>query len=485
VSSAIAQVEPTSDERLINGRYRILEPMGRGGTAVVYRAWDTTLEVERALKIMSASITPGSSLAKRFHREARTMARMQHPHILVVSDAGLDADRPWMAMELLSGGSLRERLDRCGCLDLHQAVSVTLALLSALQHAHALGVIHRDVKPGNLLMDDSGVVKLADFGLARVVSRATALTRTGTVMGTFAYMAPEQRTDASRLDHRADIYGAACTLYALLTGSDPYDLGVPEAAEDRFATLPAEICEVIQGGTAYKVEDRHASAAEMAEALKQAYERVSAGYLPPLTLPVASSLPPELDSGRHDATLAHSRDTRARRETSTGRSTFELHPGLRVTARARRWAPLLLLILLGLVAFSYARQPDEAPREVWTVPAPTPLGPDELILAPLPLVPAPTPREFRGTARTVAQSPAPAAASEREFTTRIGSLPYATVILDGRRVGVTPWVGDVAAGSHQVTLRTEDGRSRTLRLEADRDGSSVCWDFTLGTACPP
>lgn len=505
--SAVAAMGQQRAEQVIGGRYRVLQPLGRGGTATVYRAWDTTLEVERALKILSGSLAPGSSLARRFHQEARTMARLQHPHILVVSDAGLDEDRPWMIMELLHGGSLRDRLDQEGPLALGEAVSATVALLAALQHAHDLGVIHRDVKPANVLLDEQGVIKLADFGLAQVAQRTTALTRTGAVMGTFAYMAPEQRTDASRVGPRTDVYGATCTLFALLTGAEPFDLCVPEATEGAFANLPGSLVEVLRRGASYKMEDRYASAAEMSAALQQAYGRVSGGFLPALVLPITPSMPPRAAASAVDGTLDVSAAPSDGDHAEGGSETYSLEDADPVPVTRSRWPGRgvlgggLIGVLLALGAGFLAVPGTTAAVDAALADAPAREARPAPEAAAEDLIPAPVPREGRSAGSTraaVAAAPvapkveasAPAAPAARPVaaataTVRIGSLPYATVRVDGQAVGVTPWVGELAVGSRRVVLRTQDGQSKPVTLTVGNLGAELCWDFSADAACGP
>ncbi len=545
-SPAIAGRLPGDGSVILAGRYRLQDPLGKGGTATVYRAWDETLEVERAVKLLTAAVSPTSTLGKRFLREARTMARLQHPHILMVADAGIEQEQPWMVMELLAGGSLRQVLDSQGPLPLDHAVSVTLALLAALEHAHHHDIVHRDVKPANILLDDRGLAKLADFGLARVDTRTTTLTRTGATMGTFAYMAPEQRIDASRADLRADLFGAGCTLFALLTGQDPFDLCMARSTDPRFNGVPASIAEVVLKSVAYKAGDRYLSAPEMAFALTTAYDVASDGYLPPLVLPSSPSLPPRCeDSGSFD----RSRSGRSRREADTGPMRTDPFTGqatgphtwcfdgedrpvpqdpnptlrqrisrlrdgvhdsvVKERPRLPQWLGTLIAASVGalaVLAFGGVSDPGVAvepvpqtgaalsPAPTVAVAPPTQVEDPPVERAPVPVEDsapapgdplAPTPEAGSSAGEETRRSGAPTQpAAAKTATLRVGSAPVATVYIDGSRKGTTPWRGEVPTGSRSVTLVTESGQSKSRAVRV-KDGPPTwtCWDFEASSAC--
>ena len=192
---------------IIAGRYHLMKPLGSGGMATVYRVFDERLDVHRALKLLSPEMTERESLRKRFEVEARTMAKLHHKNIVMVHDFGWDQGRPYIVMELVSGGSLIDRVEKFGVLPPRMATTVGIGLLDALQVAHDHGVIHRDVKPHNVLVTVESIPKLTDFGIAQITGGAS-MTKTSSVMGTLAYMAPEQRISAKMIDHRADIYAA-------------------------------------------------------------------------------------------------------------------------------------------------------------------------------------------------------------------------------------------------------------------------------------
>jgi beta-lactam-binding protein with PASTA domain len=207
--------------RVLEGRYRILERLARGGMSTVYRALDERLDRAVAVKVMSAELSTDPAFADRFAREARVAARLTHGNAVSVFDQGADSGHVFLVMELVRGRTLRDLLRERGALPPDLAVSIMEPVLGALAAAHRAGLVHRDVKPENILLADDGAVKVADFGLARAVEADASSTRTGLMMGTVAYCPPEQIARGSA-DARSDVYAAGIVLYELLTGSAPF-----------------------------------------------------------------------------------------------------------------------------------------------------------------------------------------------------------------------------------------------------------------------
>jgi serine/threonine-protein kinase len=197
------------------GRYRILEKVGQGGMGVVYRAQDTLLERVVALKVISTSIEDNPELRERFFREARAAGQLSHRNVITIHDLGEHDGQPYLAMEFLTGEDLQHRLARQEPMSLRRKLEIASEICDGLCYAHRRGLIHRDVKPANIFITDEGVVKLLDFGLARMV--ASELTRSNMMMGTLNYMAPEQ-VRGERTDHRADIFSFGVVLYEMLSG---------------------------------------------------------------------------------------------------------------------------------------------------------------------------------------------------------------------------------------------------------------------------
>ena len=208
------------------GRYQIIEKVGQGGMGVVYRAHDTLLEREVALKIISASIEGNPELRERFFREARAAGQLSHRNIITIHDLGEHEGQPYLAMEFLNGEDLQRRLSRPEPMSLARKLEIAADICDGLAYAHRRGLIHRDIKPANIFITDEGVVKLLDFGLARMVT--SELTASNMMLGTLNYMAPEQ-VRGERTDHRADIFSFGVVLYEMLSGRKAFQ-------GDSFAT---------------------------------------------------------------------------------------------------------------------------------------------------------------------------------------------------------------------------------------------------------
>jgi eukaryotic-like serine/threonine-protein kinase len=206
--------------RLLDGRYRVEAQVAMGGMATVYRAMDTRLDRQVALKVMHADLARDEEFVNRFIGEAKSVARLSHPNVVNVFDQGRDGPYLYLAMEYLPGRTLRNLLDERGWFPPREALAIMVPLLSGLAAAHAAGIVHRDVKPENVLVAPDGHLKVVDFGLARSLAMGSQ-TRTGLIMGTVAYLAPEQVTGTGT-DPRTDVYAAGIVLFELLTGTKPH-----------------------------------------------------------------------------------------------------------------------------------------------------------------------------------------------------------------------------------------------------------------------
>ncbi|MGH3622563.1 MAG: PASTA domain-containing protein [Sciscionella sp.] len=209
---------------ILEHRYRVESLLARGGMSAVYLAMDTRLERYVAIKVMDPRFAGDSSFLRRFELEARSAARLHHPHVVAVHDQGVDVGQngefPYLVMELVGGGTLRDLLDEQGALHVAVVFSVLDPMLSALAAAHRADLVHRDVKPENVLIGTDGAIKVADFGLVRAIASANSTTGS-TILGTLAYLSPEQ-VATGRADARSDVYSAGIVAFEMLTGRVPY-----------------------------------------------------------------------------------------------------------------------------------------------------------------------------------------------------------------------------------------------------------------------
>jgi tRNA A-37 threonylcarbamoyl transferase component Bud32 len=236
--------------------------IGRGGMGVVYRARHKALDRAVALKVLAAHVASDRAFADRFQREARALAKLQHPNIVAVHDFGLTDGLFWLVMEFVDGVNVREAM-AAGQIGPDAALRIVPQVCDALQYAHEHGVVHRDIKPENILLDRTGRVKVADFGLAKLTDRAAAdvsLTGVGQVMGTLHYMAPEQWERPKDVDHRADIYSLGVVFYEMLTGELPVGRF---AAPSTKSAVDARIDEIVLRTLARERDARYQQVAEV------------------------------------------------------------------------------------------------------------------------------------------------------------------------------------------------------------------------------
>ncbi|MCW2549861.1 MAG: protein kinase [Mycobacterium sp.] len=212
--------------RLLDGRYEVSARIAQGGMAVVYSAFDTRLDRPVAVKVMHPALAADEDFVARFRREAKAAAKLSSPHVVAVTDQGRDGDVIFLVMELIEGRTLREVLRESGRLSAPEALEIMIPVLEALAAAHRAGLIHRDVKPENVLVADDGMVKVGDFGLARAVEASPLTATTGLLLGTVAYLAPEQ-VARGVADARADVYACGIMLFELLTGKPPFQGPTP------------------------------------------------------------------------------------------------------------------------------------------------------------------------------------------------------------------------------------------------------------------
>ena len=265
---------------------------------VVYRAHDSLLEREVALKIISASIEGNPELRERFFREARAAGQLSHRNIITIHDLGEHEGQPYLAMEFLTGEDLQRRLSRPEPMSLARKLEIAADICDGLSYAHRRGLIHRDIKPANIFITDEGVVKLLDFGLARMVT--SELTASNMMLGTLNYMAPEQ-VRGERTDHRADIFSFGVVLYEILSGRKAFQgdsfattlykilQDVPEPLQNIDASLPYEVVRLVEKSIAKMKEERYQDLSDLARDLALHRQHLALSDSDTMAIPVPTA----------------------------------------------------------------------------------------------------------------------------------------------------------------------------------------------------
>jgi serine/threonine protein kinase/beta-lactam-binding protein with PASTA domain len=345
---------------VLDGRYRVGARLARGGMATVYEAHDSRLDRVIALKVMHPSLADDDEFVSRFIREAHSAARLSHPNVVAVYDQGADQGHVFLAMELVRGRTLRDLIREHGHLSPRQALEVLEPVLAALGAAHQAGIIHRDVKPENVLISDDGRIKVADFGLARAVTGHTShTTASGVLMGTVAYLSPEQ-VERGVADPRSDVYASGILLYEMLTGLKPYDGetaiqvayrhvhdDVP-APSQLVPSIPAELDALVARATSRDPDQRPSDARKMLAEVSTTRRLLSDGELDTLG-PALATIPTA-----QDKTLVVDLRESAPRRGDTG--PLAEQPADKVERRRSRGPVALLLIVLltlGLSGFAW------------------------------------------------------------------------------------------------------------------------------------
>jgi serine/threonine-protein kinase len=527
---------------IANGRYTLSTTLGKGGMATVYGGFDTMLEVERAVKVLSPTLCSNDKVQKRFMAEARAMAKLRHPNIVTIFDVGIDGETPYIVMEKVDGGAVIDWLDHHGPQSPDVAGHIILGVLAGLQASHDRGIVHRDIKPHNMLLTRDGLVKITDYGIANVAEDERSFTKTGTVMGTLAYMPPEQRVSAKGVGPTADIFATGASLFAILTTKEPFDLYNESLFEQLYDGIPGAIQSVIMKACHYDPTSRYQSANAMTVALKRA--------LTELDIPIAQNFQISMDgSPRPDGTqyfdgtdlpplaLAAPENTTINpNETWLGQEVANDPPGLtgfgtvdddHTPTRSARPLAIGVAVAVALAGVFVIFQPDQpAPEPVLVLPTVVDVAPKAAEQAPAPAEPVqpepvqpgsepktevapapvktPAPRASTQTqSRQVPKKsppplniekpvevktkplPAPKAPAE-PGTLSVRVIPPSDIAIDGKRVGFgSVRKHSLTAGPHTVVLSNKDGRvkSTTINISAGKP-STLCWSLEIDDFCP-
>ncbi len=335
------------NQTTIDGRYALTRSIGGGGMAEVFLAHDGVLDRDVALKVLRGQYTNDEEFVERFRREARSAASLSHPNIVPVYDRGDTEDGShYIAMEYVSGGTLKERLDERGPIEPDRALAATAQVAEALWAAHERGVIHRDIKPHNILLTETGHLKVTDFGIARAASAVT-ISATNAVFGTAGYLSPEQALGEPATP-RSDLYSLGIVLYEMLTGVVPYRADNPVAVCMKHVTeplrsprkldptIPAAVDALVAKMLAKDPADRPASASELLDDI----ESVRGGAAPPLPTPRTGT--PRLGVPAPSATRTTASPTRKPRPQ-------RVQPTVHRSRRRKAIGAVLACALLGLV----------------------------------------------------------------------------------------------------------------------------------------
>jgi serine/threonine-protein kinase len=351
---------------LVGGRYELGELLGRGGMAEVRKGHDTRLGRVVAIKRLRTDLASDATFQARFRREAQSAASLNHPAIVAVYDTGEEpasdgsgVSQPYIVMEFVAGRTLRDILREGRKILPERALEITSGVLSALDYSHRAGIIHRDIKPGNVMLTPSGDVKVMDFGIARAISDASStMTQTAAVVGTAQYLSPEQARGET-VDSRSDVYSAGCLLYELLTGRPPFVGDSPVAVayqhvrepaappSDHDTDLPPAIDAIVMKSLAKRVEDRYQSAA----AMRSDIDRYLAGR--PVHAVIPDDPPP--------TTVVPAVVPGVTRQTTVSEEPYEEERH----RSALLWVlALLLLLLIGAAAYFLPKFLESAPNQV-------------------------------------------------------------------------------------------------------------------------
>ncbi len=473
-------------QRLVEGKYQLKSLLGKGGMGAVFLAHDLTLEREVAIKVLPPDISMDPQVVRRFQQEAKTAAKLDHTNIIPIYRVESEGGLNYFVMKYIAGTSLEDVLEKKEPLATDYIQRVLWEAACALGHAHQRGIVHRDVKPANIMFDHDGRVMLTDFGISKALQAASGFTGTGMIIGTPHYMAPEQAKGA-QVDGRADQYSLAVVGYRMATGELPfggdsvhtilYKHIFEEAprAKGKRASTPEYLSAAVARAMAKEPDQRFATMEEFATAVwpeqpvaAPGKGAKSARTMRPRPKPAVTSETPTEVTSAPTTPLPVAKPAAARPKP---RSRAGLLVGIAVLAVGGVGGYLALRGGGGGAGGDTARPPQQTPpTQTTTAPAPAPPIQTPAVDSPTPrrtTPPRPAPR------RTVQQTPPPPAQPVEEFGyLTVQAEPYGTVFIDGAEVGTTPIVNEkVKPGRHTIRVERAGYKTVTETVQVEANGT--------------
>ena len=466
-------------QRLVEGKYKLERLLGKGGMGAVFLAHDLTLERVVAIKVLPPDISMDEHIVKRFQQEAKTAAKLDHTNIIPIYRVESDGGLNYFVMKYVEGTSLEDVLDQKQPLAIDYIQRVLWEAACALGHAHQRGVVHRDVKPANIMFDHDGRVMLTDFGISKALQAATGFTGTGMIIGTPHYMAPEQAKGGT-VDGRADQYSLAVVAYRMITGDLPYTGDsvhtilykhifeeVPRMSGKRAGT-PEFLSVAIARALSKEPDQRYPTMEEFATAVWPEQ---------PVAVPKKGATGASR-SQRRPPPPPRTASADAPTEVTTAPTTPIPRAGLKIPAEKKKkkssvglvvGAVVVAAVGIGgyLVLGKKTESPPVSPPQASQPPAPPPVtAPVDTVRVATQPAPPPPPRRGTDTRRQTAPPPAPPTAPAARGFITINSEPPGTVFIDGREIGPVPVIEEpVSVGRHTIRVERPGYKTKTETID--------------------
>ena len=457
-------------QRIVEGKYRIERMVGKGGMGAVFLAHDLTLEREVAIKVLPPDISMDEHIVKRFQQEAKTSAKLDHTNIIPIYRVESEGGLNYFVMKYIEGTSLEDVLDQKQPLTIDYIQRVLWEAACALGHAHQRGVVHRDVKPANIMFDHDGRVMLTDFGISKALQAASGFTGTGMIIGTPHYMAPEQ-AKGSTVDGRADQYSLGVVAYRMLTAELPY------TGDSVHTILYKHIFEEVPRASAKRSDTPEFLVSAISRALSKepdqrfpTMEEFATGVWPeqPVAVPKAGH------KGQRRPPPPRRASADAPTEVTTAPTTPIPRAGMKfATAKKKSGIGMVvgaIVVAAAGVGGYFALSSKPLPSSPAAAPPPAAVTPVETLRVAAP-PPAPRQEPRRGTPRQGVVTPPPAApppAAAAQGSITINSEPPGTVFIDGREIGATPVVEfALPVGRHTIRVERAGYKSHSETVQVD------------------